>query len=89
MHGITRSLLLTNVRIWDSNLGTLTLMLPMVQCNRERIQGGNWTPTGQNEGRLPLRLIEKSVRKRRQGGDWLTKEKGKQFGLAVRRDEQD
>lgn len=42
MHGITRSLLLTNIRIWASNLGTLMLMLPMVfmvKYNREQVQG--------------------------------------------------
>lgn len=39
MHEITRSLLLTNVRIWDSNLGTQTLMVSMVKCNREQVQG--------------------------------------------------
>lgn len=40
MHGIIRSILLTNVRIWDSNLGTLMLMVSMVKCNREQVQGG-------------------------------------------------
>lgn len=39
MHGITRSILLTNVRIWDSNLGTVMLMVSMVKCDREQVQG--------------------------------------------------